>query len=377
MCAQESSNELMSLFQMLIDRRAEILAISEEKTVALAALRPNTAELKAGLPIFMDQLVAVLKKSHAAVSPHDEVEIMKKSGVHGAEMLRLGYTLSHVVHAYGALCQSITQVASEGNFPVSAAEFHNLNRCLDIAIAGAVTEFESIRNAETRSQEAISLGYLAHELRNALNRAVMSSEMIAKGIVGLGGSTARVLQASLIEMHRLISRSLIEVRVRANAEIFEEPFFVMELVSQLIVTAEVEAARSGQTLQVEIDPKLELNTDRHLILGAIGNLVQNAIKFSKPGSTIRIVAREQDDQVVIEILDACGGIPDDRMKSLFVPFQHGGSDRSGLGLGLVITRDAVLRCGGSIAVRNTAGGCAFALTLPKRATDPVLRVSVV
>ncbi len=356
----------MSLLQFLIDHRSQILDLSEKKTIELAALRPISDELRKGLPIFLDQLVSVLEKSQMVVSFGDESKILNTSGFHGKEMLRLGYTLSHVVHAYGAMCQAITEVASILHAPMTALEFHNLNRCLDIAIAGAVSEFETLRNHETIEREVQHMGALAHELRNALNRATISSEMIAKGLVGIGGSTSKVLAFSLAEMHRLISRSLSEVRLRADSEIHEEYFFVMELINQLVVTAEIEAAIKQQTLVVQIDPDLSVKTDRHLLFAAVGNLVHNAMKFTRHQGRIKITARAEGEMAILEVEDECGGIPPEQFDSLFKPFKQLGQDRSGLGMGLSIVLKTIAKCNGSIECQNVPGGCAFKITLPKK-----------
>jgi signal transduction histidine kinase len=354
----------MSLYQFLLENRSRIIQASEKRTVLLAALRPTSEQLQNGLPIFFDQLVEVLSKHSVDVGNQDEFEITESAGSHGKELLRLGYTLSHVVHSYGAMCQAITEVASLTKAPVTALEFHNLNRCLDIAIAGAVTEFESIRQSENKSREVVHLGAISHELRNALSRARISFEMLSKGLVGLGGSTSKVLERSLDEMGVLINRSLSEVRLRADSELNEEYFLVIEVISQLVVSAEIEAGYKQQTLTVKVDPKIGVKTDRHLIVAAVGNLVQNALKFTKVSGNIEIRGKSENKSIVIEIQDQCGGIPADKMDELFKPFVQHNRDRTGLGLGLLISKRAVEKCGGTLSVSNTEGGCVFTVKLP-------------
>jgi signal transduction histidine kinase len=355
----------MSLKQFLLSNRQIILDLSEKKTLELAALRPTSDELKKGLPIFYEQLIEVLFKEQAAVSVGDERKILNTSGVHGKELLRLGYTISHVVHAYGAICQAITEIATHTEEPVTALEFHNLNRCLDIAIAGAVTAFDSEKNTQTKARESEHLGALAHELRNALNRAVISSEMMAKGIVGAAGSTGKVLQFSLTEMQRLIERAISEIKFRVTSEIHPEVFSLMTMINQLLVTAEIEAGTKEQTLTIDIDTDISVNTDRFLLLAALGNLVQNAMKYSKPKSNIKITTRIKGDQCEIEVSDQCGGIPPKTFQEMFKPFTQFNADTSGLGLGLSIALKAIGHCGGKLAVQNIPGGCSFKITLPR------------
>lgn len=68
-------------------------------------------------------------------------EISESAALHGKELLQQGFTVEDVVHDYGDLCQSITALAFEQDAFIHTDEFRTLNRCLDNAIANAVTEF--------------------------------------------------------------------------------------------------------------------------------------------------------------------------------------------------------------------------------------------
>lgn len=73
------------------------------------------------------------------------------------------------------------------------------------------------------------------------------------------------------------------------------------------------------------------------------------------------------DHVVIDVEDECGGLPEGKAEALFQPFKQMSSDRSGLGLGLWISRRAVEASGGTLRVRNNPGkGCTFTIELPRR-----------
>src|SRR6185369_6164763 len=136
---------------------------------------------------------------------------------HGNELLRTGFTVDQVVHDYGDLCQAVTEMAMEQGAAVTADEFHTLNRCLDDAIADAVTEFGRQRDQFTADESTRAmnerLGFLAHELRNLIGNALMAFAAIKKGHVGVAGSTGAMLDRSLIGLRDLIDRTLIEVRV--------------------------------------------------------------------------------------------------------------------------------------------------------------------
>jgi hypothetical protein len=87
------------------------------------------------------------------------------------------------------VCQSITDLAVEKNAPISTDDFRTLNRCLDDAIAGAVTQFGREQNQSTLDGETARgserAGFLAHELRNVLNTAIMAFEVLKTGNVGV------------------------------------------------------------------------------------------------------------------------------------------------------------------------------------------------
>ena len=209
------------LHEFLKLNQNEILELSAEKTKRLAGHRGDSEQLKSGLPLFYHQLIKVLEQK---LSKHPSDEMLTAAASHGSEFLKLGYSLSHVVHSYGSMCQSITELATLKNADISPQEFNILNGCLDIAIASAVSEFQFRSNQANEERELKHLGFLAHELRNALSSVTIAHDMIKAGYVGVGGSTANVLELNIVRMRNLIDRSLSEVRMRADADLFIEKF---------------------------------------------------------------------------------------------------------------------------------------------------------
>lgn len=373
------------LRDFLAQYKKEILALTAKKTLELSGVRPTSEQLMRGLPIFFDQLLGVLKRAQAvtpsmasaatdaneaamgkAAGRSDEVDVARSAGHHGVELLRLGYTLSHVVHAYGAMCQAITELAADKNFEIKTKEFHDLNQCLDVAIAGAVTEFQSVRNSQDISREVEQLGFLAHELRNALSSAKISFDLIKRGTAGVGGATGEVVTKSLKRLGDLIDRSMTEVRLRVDPVLYAEPVHLLQLVEQVVVTAEVEASSRNQILMIHVDPTLEFEADQQLIYSAVSNLIQNALKFTHAGGRIQVRGSDAGENILFEVEDECGGLPDSA-ENLFKPYVHKHGNRQGLGLGLTIAQRAVALIRGKIEVTNMPGkGCIFRITLPKK-----------
>ena len=381
------------LHEFLLKNQEEILAMTEEKTLELAGAHPSSVQLKQGLPLFFNQLLGILhlqrraftkpavdKKgvikgadqtdepamAKAAGQP-EEAELAKSAGRHGTELLRLGYTLSHVVHAYGAMCQSITEIASKKKVPISADEFHELNQCLDVAIAGAVTEYQSLRNSQEKNREVEHLGFLAHEMRNAVTSAHLAFQLVKKGTVGTGGNTGRVVDKSLKRIEELIDRSLTEVRLRIDPDVRVESGHLLQVIDQILVTAEIEAQSRDQKIMVKVDPTLVFEADQQAFYSALSNLIQNAIKYSHAGSQIQVRGNIVGREIVVEVEDECGGLLTDTAADLFKPFVQKNSNRQGLGLGLTIAKRAIELNHGKIEARNITGkGCVFRITLPKK-----------
>lgn len=350
------------LYEFLEQHRAEILALAEVKTVKLAGSLPTSDELKKGLNVFYEHLISYLTDS-LENSPAEK--IVKGASDHGRELMRLNYTLSHVVHSYGAICQAVTELAQRREARISAQEFNDLNLCLDIAISAAVTEFQFNSVLASEEREVQHLGFLVHELRNALSSATVAHEMITQGLVGTGGSTAKILKDSLVRMRILIDRSLSEVRMRADPTIHVEKFHLAALVEQILLSALSEARMKNLTFRTEISSTIELETDRQLLLSAIANLVQNALKYSKAGGVIFLRSGVSGSRILLEVEDEGGGIDPKVLETLFQPFTSGTLDKSGLGLGLTIVQRAVALLQGKVSVRNNPGkGCVFLVDIP-------------
>jgi signal transduction histidine kinase len=123
------------------------------------------------------------------------------------------------------------------------------------------------------------------------------------------------------------------------------------------------ARRAAALNQVEVDLEtrgdLEVTGDREGLLRALRNLVQNAVQWSPPGSTVEVLLTGRADQVECVVLDRGPGIPAEDREQIFEPFNRGRprqGQRQGYGLGLTITRDAVQRQGGSITLHDRQGG---------------------
>ena len=254
----------------------------------------------------------------------------------------MGFTVDQLIHDYGDVCQAVTELAVDLDTPISTDDFRTLNKCLDYAIARAVTEFERQRERQQLERENERTGFMAHELRNLITTAKLTFHVLKQGKVAVGGSTGLVLERTLSSLGQMIDRSIAVVQT-AGRPPARARVQLSQLMEELQVTATIEAAAGGYTLEVpSVDAGLELDTDRLIVAAAITNLLRNAFKFSPPGSAIALRAREvPGDKLRIEVEDACGGLPPGKGEDLFLPYVQKGADRSGMGLGLAISRQGI------------------------------------
>jgi signal transduction histidine kinase len=354
------------LREFLSANRSAIIAKARATVAVRRAPRATDEEIETGIPLFLDQLIETL-----ASSPGASDAIGKSASRHGGDMLQGGFTVAQVVHDYGGLCQAVTELAAETKAPITAEEFQIFNRSLDDAIAGAVTEYSRQREQTIADEGRERLGELAHELRNALGSAMISFDVLRTGNVGFGGSTAGVLAVSLGRLASLVNSSLAGVRLEAGLR-SPERVSVREFMEELEVGASMEANAREVTLTVEAPERgVEVEADRALLAAAVSNLLHNAFKFGRSKGRVSLRTSSTEDRVVIEVEDECGGLPQGTAEVLFRPFAQSGVDRTGLGLGLSISRKSVEAAGGRLGVRDLPGkGCVFAIDLPRLPPAP-------
>jgi signal transduction histidine kinase len=110
-----------------------------------------------------------------------------------------------------------------------------------------------------------------------------------------------------------------------------------------------------------------IDADKQLLVSALSNLMQNAFKFTRASGHVSLHVHTTVDRVEIAIEDECGGLPVEKSELLFRLFEQHGADRTGLGLGLAISRRGIEDSGGAIDVRDIPGkGCVFTVSLPRQ-----------
>lgn len=328
-------------------------------------------ELDNGVTVLYDQLTDVIKDSlekDSSETRHKYVNdavTQLTSRKYAQESYRQGYTISQLVRGYGSLCQGITEYALENGIRITSAEFAQLNLGLDIAIAQAVTEFQKIALGSVEKSEKQKLGFLVHELRNSLSSAVLAYELVRMGRVGSSGATSHIIVNALNQMRELIDHSVAGVRMSTNHELELSVFKLIDLLSEVESSLASESNAKYLIVYMEADPDVEVEADRHLMVSAVTNLMQNAIKYTKVGSSVRMRAMVDGRDVVIEVEDQCGGLPEGKAEELLRPSSQINFEPGSSGIGLSIVRRACELNGCDLTIRNMPGaGCIFSIRMP-------------
>jgi hypothetical protein len=212
------------LHEFLTSNRQVLIARCRDKVAKRLEPIESLETLNSGVPLFLEQLVETLRAeqtTHIRSNDSDPTpaptEIGRAAALHGAELLRRGFTVDQVVHDYGDVCQCVTALAVDQEVFITTDEFRTLNRCLDNAIADAVSSFGAAhRSSIDRQTEASQLRLVgfAAEYRRLIDIARQALSAIQTGTIGVNGATGVLLAHALAELGSLTDRTTLpEIRL--------------------------------------------------------------------------------------------------------------------------------------------------------------------
>jgi hypothetical protein len=200
----------MSLQEFIETNHAKLLWMTREKVAKRGKDPRSDAETKHGVHVFLHELSEALgaeaerdPAQRADADPPTNPNIAETAALHGHDLLALGFSVDEVVHDYGDVCQAVTELAVELDTPVSVAEFHTLNRCLDDAIAAAVTTWARDRETDATESEG-QRNSKGERLRRLVNASINILDLLRAGRVAPGGSTSMALRQNLDKMRALL-----------------------------------------------------------------------------------------------------------------------------------------------------------------------------
>lgn len=219
------------------------------------------------------------------------------------------------------------------------------------------------------------LGAVGHDLRSPLMAITASAELMQSTVHGEREqrSLARILRAA----QRIdgIIRALVDYTLAqvGSGIPLQRRRTELGAISRS-VSEEAEAVHAGRRVKVVAPEPIPGHWDPDRLGQAVANLVENALDYSPPESTVEVRCRAEGNLGVVEVANEGAPISPELLPRLFEPFRRGSEERvqrrKGLGLGLYIARQIVLALGGSIEVRSQEGsGTVFALRLPRAAGE--------
>lgn len=357
----------MALHEVLAAKRDDVLLrwrAQVKGTLAPEGMPP--LELVNHIPEFVEEIVSALRMDSGLSSRGPGPEESATAAGHGAQRLRLGFSLDAVVREYGALRDAIVATARDADAQLTFRELQVLFDAIITGIAHAVSEYTHQRDAELLRQANEHFAFIAHELRNPLSSATMAFQLLKeKGQLPAESRSVGAIERGLQRTSELIDQTLQIARVASGIEIRRQPTTLKALFEDAELGAISEAESKGVEIRSVIETDEQVALDTRLVRSALGNLVRNAVKYTSSGGAVQLRGNIVNGRAVIEVEDRCGGLAPGKVEEAFAPFVRLDNRQSGFGLGLAIAKQAVDAHGGGIRVQNLPGkGCIFVLELP-------------
>lgn len=334
-----------------------------------AAEGVELTQLRDGMPDYLAAIVRLLKAGDVdLLSDRARAAWADVAREHGVTRVRIGFDISQLVHEFVVLRRVIGDIV--GRHADLAAGKGLITDIIEAAIAAAVQAYVDARDIDARRNQAESIGFLTHELRNPLTSAAMAAAKLRKHASGEDVRLVEMVERNLGRLNELIDSVLLTEKMEAG-EIAVNPVDV-ELAP--VIEGALEAAHKvAEAKQLQFhtsyDPGLTARIDPILTRSAIANLADNAVKYTDAGE-VDVVVQDRPDHIAVSVRDNCEGISPEELRTIFEPFKRGHNAKAGTGLGLAIARRAVEAQGGSIRAESAGpAGCRFSITLPKRRPD--------
>lgn len=226
---------------------------------------------------------------------------------------------------------------------------------------------ESLVTTEKRLTQDIS-----HELRSPLARLNVALELARQKA---NPETAPLINRIETESHRLnemISHLLTLSKLETDSQIFEKrQINLTKLFEQIVSDADFEAAALGKAVKILQKDEAEIFGNKNLLRSAIENVLRNAVRYTKDGTTVEVSLNKENKKVSVIVKDNGMGVPEEDLKKLFRPFYRVQTARDrksgGIGLGLAIAERAVNAHQGMIEAQNTKNGLVVRIDLPSPA----------
>lgn len=234
----------------------------------------------------------------------------------------------------------------------------------ELAVLQDITE---IKELERVKDEVVSI--VSHELKQPLTVILGYGQMLIEELGGAERSYAQKICGQAERLNRMIRDFLDIARLESGRQQVKRlPFPLERMLADARETIRTAAAKKGIVLEEEVPEQTSpCNGDEALLLHAVLNLLDNAVKFSPAGSVVRLSLREEAERFVLAVADQGPGIAEEERQRIFGKFQRGSRTEKdeGFGLGLHLVHQIVEGHGGTIQALAVPVGACFEIVLPK------------
>lgn len=214
------------------------------------------------------------------------------------------------------------------------------------------------------------MAWVSHDLRTPLSALRAMAEALEDGVAADPPRYLRQMRQEVERLDQLVDDLFLLSRLHAGAlRLRPQRVLVGDLVNDVLTVLDLVAQASGVRLTGSAEDGLSTLVDAAQLDRALANLVHNAVRATPPGGSVQVDAASARGQLLLAVIDECGGLLAGDFPRLFDVGWRGGSSRTreGAGLGLAVTRGIAQAHGGDLEATNTVGGCCCAIVLP--ATD--------
>jgi signal transduction histidine kinase len=332
------------------------------------------------LKIFLCFFLTVVAVGIAIAMPVAAMMVASKSG-----MLKIA-ALTFPILAFGVsglICLMITRHITQPLFELRGAADRisegNLAARVPSVVRNRRDEIGQLGRDFDRMAERLEdlvnghkrlLGDVSHELRSPLSRLLVALGLARKSVTQ---ETPELLDRIALEANRLdnlIGQLLTLARIQSGShDIPATSIDLTNLVHEIVNDAAFEAQAHGKHVGITASDECTVSTAEELIRSAIENVIRNAVRYTRTGSSVDVSIRRERQSAIIRVRDHGPGVPETMLSEIFLPFRRvpapEGTPTEGSGLGLAIAYRAVVMNGGNIRAINAAdGGLIVDIELP-------------
>jgi signal transduction histidine kinase len=361
----------------VIDRRRTLWA-GEKSILVLTSVSPDRLVVLLAGPQFLD---VAWRQRLKSISTHQDIDFALSDGSDGSPVLGVPSVpldrqsvrspsatgLPWTVHAIRP--DTTSSLSAPARLMLAALA----GMTLVVIVGGYFMTRAIAREVAVARVQSEFVAAVSHEFRTPLTTLRHLSELLVAGRVSSEGKRLEFYETMLRESHRLhglvegllnfarLEAGQLECRLAA----VEPAHFLREVVEDF----QADAAR-GQRIQLDAATNVpRIRADRDLLARVVWNLLDNAVKYSPPGSPVRVQLRAARDHAQVLVIDHGFGIPQDEQTEIFGRFVRGSAARvraiKGTGIGLAMAREIVRAHRGDITVESVPGqGSTFTINLP-------------